>query len=173
MTWEWRNGQIWGCVHKDVRKNAGPGAIGQNIPLVELYPGILSPRPIYTPGILWPRPIHTPRTNYIPIISITISIVLSDIPRPYPFRPEYTPHHGRIFSCEVLCAHSVGGPVTPRRRSSHGFDGADIFLQINLQDLAAEFSKKQHESFTTLTFHHAQCRLTMLRFLLVVKEYTL
>src|SRR6218665_3230627 len=39
------------------------------------------------------------------------------------------------------------------------------FFQINFQDLAAEFAKKKHESFTTLTSHHAQCRLTMLRFL--------
>jgi len=41
-----------------------------------------------------------------------------------------------------LC-HSVGGPVTPSRRSSHGFDEADIFRQINFQDLAAEFAKKE------------------------------
>jgi len=41
-----------------------------------------------------------------------------------------------------LC-HSAGGPVTPRRQSSRGFDEADIFRQINLQDLAVKFSKKK------------------------------
>jgi len=66
-----------------------------------------------------------------------------------------------------LC-HSVGGPVTPRRRPSRGFEEADIFRQINSRDLAAEFAKKKHESFTAysaMKFRHAQYRLTMLRFL--------
>jgi len=33
---------------------------------------------------------------------------------------------------------------------NHGFDEADIFRQINFRDLAAEFEKKKHESFTTV-----------------------
>jgi len=32
------------------------------------------------------------RPNYTPMIPITISIVLSDIPRPYPFEQEYAQH---------------------------------------------------------------------------------
>src|SRR6218665_1900524 len=45
-----------------------------------------------------------------------------------------------------LC-HSVGGPVTPRRRSSHGFDEADISRPIHFQDPAAEFAKKETRKF--------------------------
>jgi len=39
--------------------------------------------PIYTPGILWPRPIHTPSGQIVPHEKITISVVLSEIPKNY------------------------------------------------------------------------------------------
>src|SRR6218665_1374208 len=69
------------------------GVTGQSIPPTGLYPGLKRPRLDYTRvymyyglgqfisrGILWPRPIHSPSgQNYTPMISITISIVLSDI----------------------------------------------------------------------------------------------
>src|SRR6218665_868031 len=67
------------------------GVTGQNIPPAGLYPGLKRPRLDYTRvyyglgqfilrGIVWPRPIHTPiRPNYTRMISITISIVLSNI----------------------------------------------------------------------------------------------
>src|SRR6218665_1414249 len=37
-----------------------------------------------------------------------------------------------------------------------------FYRLINFWDLAAEFAKKKHESFTTMKFHHAQCRMTTL-----------
>jgi len=65
-------------------------------------------RPDYTPadylGILWPRPIHAPQAKLYPMILITISIALSDILRPYPLRPEFASHQGRIYPCGGLCA---------------------------------------------------------------------
>src|SRR6218665_2605027 len=64
--------------------------------------------------------------------------------------------------------HSVCRPEMPRRMSSYGFDS---FLQINFQDLAAKFAEKKHESFTNLTFHHAQCRLTIPRLLVSCREF--
>src|SRR6218665_1555356 len=99
------------------------------------------------------------------MISITISKWLVErYTRTIPFQARICPTSGPIFLCGCFC-YSVDGSLTSRHRSSHGVDEEDIFLQINFQDLAAEFSNKKHESFTTLTFHHAQCRLTILRFL--------
>src|SRR6218665_1436293 len=71
------------------------GVTGQNIPPAGSYPGLKRPRLDYTRvyygigqfiprGILWPRPIHTPSGQIISLmISITISIVFSDIPNNY------------------------------------------------------------------------------------------
>ena len=124
---------------------------GPIIPSAGLYPGILRPRPIYTPGYIRAYAnSYLPRPNHTPMISITISVVLSDIPRLYPLRPEYVPHQGRINPCGSLCAIVLvdhRGPVTPRRQLSRGFDYADIFRQINFQDLAAEFAKKKPRNF--------------------------
>src|SRR6218665_473265 len=76
-------------------KNIFAGVTGQSIPPAGLYPGLKRPRLDYTRvyyglgqfiprGILWPRTSHTPSVpNYTPMISITISIVLSDIPTNY------------------------------------------------------------------------------------------
>jgi len=81
------------------------------------------------------------------MISITISIVLSDIPRPYPVRPEYTPRQGRIYPFGGLYEIVLVDQWRQTAGPHMVFDEADIFCQINLRDLAAEFAKNKTRKF--------------------------
>src|SRR6218665_2719439 len=91
------------------------------------------------------------------------TIVLSDIPM-----LKYTPHQaGFNHACGGLCALSCWwtNDATPPVRHMVLMMWIFFVRLINFWGLAAAFAKRKHESFTTLKFHHAKCRLTMLRLL--------
>jgi len=85
------------------------------------------------------------------MISITISKWLVErYTQTIPFQARICPTSGPDFPLWRSLCYSVGGPLTPRQWSSHGVDEEDIFLQIDFQGLAAEFSKKKNTKVSLL-----------------------
>ena len=88
----WAVRQVRPFVQRIVRRR--PGVTSQIITPAGLYPGLKRPRLDYTRvyyglsqfiprGILWAANSHPIRPNYTTMISITISIVLIEIPKNY------------------------------------------------------------------------------------------